>query len=167
MKLPFNFIARVEMKKMHTIGYEKLSIGEFIDILNAHKITTLIDVRQLPLSRKKGFSKNALKDALKDVGISYIHQRELGAPKEIRNSLRQNGDWQEYCEGYENVLAENNNVMKEIAKLSSKENTTLMCFERDYETCHRSLISTKMIQLNLIKDVKHLHPQTEKVVVEA
>ena len=152
---------------MHTIGYEKLSIGEFIDILSAHNVSTIVDVRHLPLSRKKGFSKNALKDALQEVGIKYVHKRSLGAPKTIRNNLRETGDWQEYCSGYEGVLNETKEVMQEIAEIVVEENAALLCFERDYTTCHRSLISTRMIELKLINSVKHLHPKIDEVVVQA
>ena len=43
-----------------TIGYEGLDIGAFMSLLAEHGIETVVDIRELPLSRKPGFSKKAL-----------------------------------------------------------------------------------------------------------
>jgi uncharacterized protein (DUF488 family) len=149
-----------------TIGYEGLSINEFIDILHAHGIKTVVDVRELPLSRKPGFSKKALSSALEQEGIIYIHMRNLGAPREVRHSLRENGSWTTYCRQYELVLDENKDCLAELQKLSNRFKIALLCFERDFSTCHRSLITNRMQQTGLLSKVRHLHPQKEKIVVD-
>jgi len=63
---------------LYTIGYEKRTIGEYIEILVTNDVALVIDVRKNPLSRKKGFSKKALASALSEVGIAYRHLPELG-----------------------------------------------------------------------------------------
>jgi len=63
--------------KLFTVGYEGRSIDELVDALRAAGVERLVDVRELPLSRRKGFSKTALGDTLRDAGIEYIHVRAL------------------------------------------------------------------------------------------
>ena len=45
-----------------TIGYEGLSLEEFFGLLREGRVERIVDVRQMPLSRKKGFSKNVLRE---------------------------------------------------------------------------------------------------------
>ena len=151
---------------IYTIGYEGLSIGQFVDILQAHAIDVLIDVRELPLSRKQGFSKNSLSLAVTNLDIQYIHMRELGAPRQIRHRLRATCDWIEYCKSYQNVLENQNEALINISNLSELHRVCLMCFEEDYQTCHRSLITSKMTSIGLIRKVNHLNPKREKAALE-
>ena len=52
-----------------TFGYEGLDIESFLAVLKKNGITLLVDVRELPLSRKKGFSKTALSAAAEKQGL--------------------------------------------------------------------------------------------------
>src|SRR3954471_22699032 len=65
---------------LFTIGYEGRALDELLAILRANKIDRLIDVRDLPLSRRRGFSKTPLGNAARDAGIEYVHLREAGNP---------------------------------------------------------------------------------------
>ena len=71
-----------------TIGYEGTTIDSFVAALRYASVDVLIDVRDLPLSRKKGFSKNGLAEILAASGIEYVHLRGLGDPKSGRNAAR-------------------------------------------------------------------------------
>ena len=57
-----------------SIGYEGRDVHEFSDLLKKHGVSLLVDVRLNPISRKTGFSKNALAKALEGVGIGYRHE---------------------------------------------------------------------------------------------
>jgi len=59
-------------------------------------VKTVVDVRELPVSRKKGFSKSAFCAALSAHGIAYLHMPALGCPKPIRNPYKVDGNWQTY-----------------------------------------------------------------------
>jgi uncharacterized protein (DUF488 family) len=63
-----------------TIGYEERSIDEFISRLKKFHINVLIDVREIPTSRKAGFSKKRLAEFLRSADIEYIHVKALGSP---------------------------------------------------------------------------------------
>ena len=54
-----------------TIGYERASLDDVVGALRAAGIRTLLDVRELPLSRRAGFSKSPLRAALQEAGIDY------------------------------------------------------------------------------------------------
>jgi len=58
-------------RQIATIGYEGTTIDAFIETLQRASITVLIDVREVALSRKKGFSKNQLASALAESGIEF------------------------------------------------------------------------------------------------
>ena len=76
------------VKQLFTVGYEGASIETFIANLRANKVKCVLDVREAPLSRKRGFSKTQLGRALNDADIRYIHLRELGTPKSVRDELK-------------------------------------------------------------------------------
>lgn len=73
------------MKKYEllTVDYEGHEIEGFIDLLKRFKVSRLIDVREIPLSRKRGFSKSVLKQRLDNENIEHIHIKALGFPGEM------------------------------------------------------------------------------------
>lgn len=128
----------------HTIGYEQNGPGAFLKLLKANQVEVIVDVRQMPLSRKKGFSKNQLRELLAVEGIDYRHVQTLGAPKTIRDRLRENGSWWEYAKGYEKVLASRHEDIRELIDFAEDRRICLLCFERKPEECHRSLVAKEM-----------------------
>ena len=78
---------------LFTLGYEGLTIEAFITRLQTAQVKTVVDVRELPLSRKKGFSKSAFCAALSAHGMAYLHAPALGCPKPIRNQYKVDGNW--------------------------------------------------------------------------
>ena len=69
---------------LFTLGYEGLTLEAFIARLQVAQVKTVVDVRELPLSRKKGFSKSAFCAALSAPGIAYLHAPALGCQKWLR-----------------------------------------------------------------------------------
>ena len=85
---------------LFTLGYEGLGIDAFIARLQAAQVKTVVDVRELPLSRKKGFLKSAFCAALSAHGMAYLHAPVLGCPKFIRNQYKADGNWQIYMRDF-------------------------------------------------------------------
>lgn len=133
---------------LFTFGYEGLDIQKFIDRLTTAGVTLVLDVRELPLSRKRGFSKRAFAEALKSAGIKYKHMPALGCPKPIRNSYKEDGDWARYCRRFIRYLKSQHEAVAEIATISRKTKACLVCFEADYRLCHRSLVAQAAAQLS-------------------
>ena len=142
---------------LYTIGYEGRDIGEFVDRLKEFKVTRLIDVREIPLSRKKGFSKTVLGQRLKDENIEYVHYKALGSPTEIRNKLRSDWDYDHFFKAFSAYLAGKMDVIEEVYEFLSDGTNCLMCFERMPEQCHRSCVARKIKERDgnglLIKDI--------------
>ena len=69
---------------IYTIGYEGLNIDSFMSLLRENGVETVVDIRELPLSRKPGFSKKVLASTLSASGFEYTHISDLGCPKPIR-----------------------------------------------------------------------------------
>lgn len=132
---------------IYTIGYEGIDVDRFLSLLREHDIETVVDIRELPLSRKPGFSKNALADMLNLSGLEYIHLPELGCPKPIRNRYRTDGNWKRYTEGFLKYLDTQDEALAQLTAMATVSNCALLCFEADHNYCHRSMVA------NAVKDI--------------
>jgi len=127
--------------KLFTIGYEGATMGEFLSALQNANVERVIDVRAVPNSRRPGFSKTPLKNALAEVGIDYFHLRALGTPAAGREAARA-GRKAELEEIYAGQL-ETPEAMAEGAQmldLATEKPSALLCYERDPACCHRTLL---------------------------
>ena len=93
------------VRPLFTIGYEGRALEDFLDALIAQGVETLVDVRELPISRKKGFSKSALTSAVEARGISYVHIPQLGSPRRLRHRLKEDWDSDSFFREYSEYLA--------------------------------------------------------------
>jgi len=130
--------------KLMTIGYEKTDSETFIATLKEAGVETLVDVRELPLSRKKGFSKTALTSVLRENGIDYVHIKSLGCPKQVRHEYKNDDNWDTYKKKFMAHLAAQNDALATLNQRISHEVCCLLCFEADPSSCHRSLVATRL-----------------------
>lgn len=128
-----------------TIGYEGVTLAEFIDALERARIATLIDVREVALSRKKGFSKSHLSAALEARGIRYVHLRALGDPKDGRLAARA-GNYAHFRKifGAHMRTAPARDALATAARLVTGSSSCLMCFEADPAQCHRTIVANAL-----------------------
>ena len=148
---------------LFTIGYEQLDATRLIAELRACGIHTLVDVRELPLSRKRGLSKNGLKQTLAENGIDYWHLHALGCPREIRHAYRADHDRRRYTSAFLAYLATQQEAVSELAQYVLDHRCALLCFEADAATCHRSYI-VDAVQQTLAPQplqIVHLRPQAK------
>lgn len=125
------------------VGYEGCSIDDFAANLAAQGVNRLVDVRMTPISRKRGFSKTALSQALATWGIRYEHRRELGNPKENRPGFGGTVDELEAARAvYATLLRrpESLAALDALAQAARSELVALLCFEADEGRCHRQLV---------------------------
>lgn len=128
-------------KRVCTVGYEGHDPESFVETLRKARIERVIDVRELPLSRKSGFSKSALAAGLKAAGIAYSHVKALGTPRAVRHAWKAGGSFDDFRRDYLAHLAENADAVEELERVASAERCALLCVERDVETCHRGLLA--------------------------
>ena len=124
-----------------SIGYElhKDHLA-FARHVRAAGVERLIDVRELPISRRRGYAKTALSQAMADAGVEYLHIKALGNPKPFRD-LYKSGNVQEGRRHYENhLLGEQRPALDGLIPLLREKRCALMCVEHDPTTCHRTVI---------------------------
>ncbi|MCB5175562.1 DUF488 domain-containing protein [Microvirga lenta] len=133
-------------KQVFTIGYEGADMDRFLTVLQDSGVSILADVRAVALSRKRGFSKSALKDALAGRDIGYQHFRQLGTPKEGRQAARA-GDGELmrriYCQEVLDTQPAQD-ALAELTVLAESRPVCLLCFERDPANCHRRVLAQRL-----------------------
>lgn len=146
-----------------SIGYERATVSDLIAALGAAGITCLVDVRDLPVSRRKGFAKTALAAALAEAGLGYRHLKALGNPKPGRDAARA-GRIAEYQRLYRAHLASEIGKagLAELVAIAEAEKACLMCLERDPARCHRSLILDALAETRALA-VEHLFAASDSL----
>lgn len=126
------------MADLFTIGYEGVAWAPFLATLQQAGVRQVIDVRQLPLSRRPGFSKRPLQAGLAEAGIGYVHLRALGTPPEGREANRRR-QWDRFWPIVEASLStlEAGVALEQAAELAGAQRSCLLCFEADPCICHR------------------------------
>lgn len=144
--------------ELYTIGYEGKVVQDFVQDLSDSSVEVLVDVREVPVSRKLGFSKTKLASFVNEAGIDYVHLKSLGSPKESRQKLKESGNFEEFSHEYLNHLAGGSEDLKDLEDLiSSGKRAALMCFERDHTRCHRTLLVSELMHgLGIKLQVYHL-----------
>ena len=143
---------------LHTIGYEGASLGAVIQALKGAGVRLLLDVRELPSSRRAGFSKSPLRASLEAEGIEYLHLKKLGTPKEGRianKAGRMNDFWSIVEQGLTRPEAQYELAL--AGSLALEKSTCLLCFEADHRTCHRLTVAAHLTAAHGFTQ-NHLHP---------
>jgi uncharacterized protein (DUF488 family) len=134
------------MDALSTIGYEGASLAQFLGALRAQRADLLLDVREAPVSRRPEFARKALAAALTDAGMAYRHQGRLGAPKPLRERLKQGGcSRDEFFAAYAEHLDGQRNLLDALVA-EPCGHVVLMCYERDVRECHRSVVARALEQ---------------------
>ena len=127
--------------RIFTIGYEAATMADFLAALTVAGVKRVIDVRALPLSRRPGFSKTALRGALAEAGIDYAHLRALGTPAAGREAARKDRHAElERIYAGQLELPEAIAAGAQMLALAAETPSALLCFEREPAGCHRSIL---------------------------
>ena len=144
---------------LYTIGYEGISLEQYLNKLIQNNVKMLCDVRKNSLSMKYGFSKGQLQKACESLGIAYVHIPDLGIDSDKRQSLNSQSDYDRLFKQYEKTtLLENKKAIRTVLDLLKKnERIALTCFEAHQCQCHRGTLAKAITQLPEWKyELKHL-----------
>lgn len=132
---------------LFTIGYEAAGFAGVLAALQGAGVRTVIDVRDLPLSRRAGFSKGTLSASLAEAGIAYVHLKALGTPKDGRTAARQH-DYRRFWDIVEQRLQspEAQSALHSAADLALHQPCALLCFEADPKLCHRRRVAEMLVE---------------------
>jgi len=130
---------------LYTIGHSTRPLQDFISVLKAHQIQTLVDIRAFPMSRRlPHFNSEALEKELNNAGLSYLWIKELGGRRKRRleespNIALRNESFRNYADYM--LSPEFHRVAAEVETLAAKSRTAIMCAEMLFFRCHRMLVS--------------------------
>jgi uncharacterized protein (DUF488 family) len=144
---------------LFTIGYEGISLEEYLNRLIRNDVKLLVDVRNNPLSMKYGFSKSQLKRFCENLGIAYLHFPEVGIQSEQRQELNTQSNYDELFEDYkEKNLTKTQKTQLEILNLLKKhQRIALTCFEANICQCHRKPLAEAITALPGFEyELKHI-----------
>lgn len=134
---------------LFTIGYEGISLEEYLNKLIINGIKLLCDVRKNSLSMKYGFSKSQLKNACDGVGIHYEHVPELGIDSDKRQELNSQSDYDLLFRQYRNEVLKKTATQQEhiLQLLKTHRRVALTCFEANIYQCHRKHLAEAITSL--------------------
>ncbi len=165
------FLTKGELKKIETqrvqktetilftIGYEGITLEQYINKLIINDIKVLCDVRKNPMSMKFGFSKNQLMQACNGVGIEYLHIPEVGIENDKRQTLNTQADYDRLFVYYKkNILMNGAGKQRELFELlKNKKRIALTCFEANIEQCHRKHLAESILKMDGFNhEIKHI-----------
>jgi len=129
---------------MLTIGHSNRPLPEFLEMLRAHRVDLLVDVRTMPRSRHNPqFNRDALPDSLAAAGIAYEHMPGLGGLRHARPDSPNTG-WRNLSfRGYADYMQtpEFASNLQALQDLEAGRTAAIMCAESVPWRCHRSLIA--------------------------
>jgi len=144
---------------LFTIGYEGISLEEYLVRLLKNDVKVLVDVRNNPLSMKYGFSKSQLKKYCASLGIGYVHIPEVGIQSDQRQQLNTQHDYDKLFAIYrKDNLSKTTAYQNEILELLKQhKRIALTCFEANICQCHRKHLAEAIQNLPAFEfEVKHI-----------
>ncbi len=136
------------MPELYTIGYAGAAQAALLQTLVFHDVQTLLDIRELPQSRKPGLSKTALGLAATEYGLQYAHIRALGTPRNIRYRRKIDHDETAFREGFLEYLATQDAATQALAARAQQERCCLLCYEADPRECHRWFVAERAAEIS-------------------
>lgn len=142
---------------VYTIGHSTHSLDEFVEMLRAHGVERLVDVRTMPRSRHNPqFNRETFSEALHNRRLSYRHLPALGGLRRPhRDSI--NTAWRnDSFRGYADYMQtpEFDAALQQLLDLAREKPTAIMCAEAVPWRCHRSLIGDALVAIgHVVRDI--------------
>lgn len=146
-----------------TIGHSNRSLSDFIDLLKAHAVTCLVDIRTVPRSRHNPqYNLDTLPASLKAVGIDHAHMAGLGGLRHARADSPNKGWRTPGFQGYADYMqsAEFEKALQVLVELAKSQRVAVMCAEALPWRCHRSLLSDALSVRGIA--VEHITSKTRR-----
>jgi uncharacterized protein (DUF488 family) len=134
-----------------TIGHSTRAIEELLLLLTEFRVTTLVDVRRFPASRRHPhFNGPALAHALRETGIAYSHEVDMGGRREpVPDSG--NTAWRvSGFRGYADHMATAAfraalDRLQQLAAGAAAGPPAILCAEAVPWQCHRQMIADALV----------------------
>jgi len=147
----------MQKPSIFTVGHSTRSIIEFVELLHAHSVEEIVDVRSIPMSRHNPqFNTDTLKDSLRQEHIRYRHLANLGGLRHSKKDSINLGWRNASFRGFADYMATPgfSKGLEALTKIASKRTTAIMCAEAVPWRCHRSLIADALSKKGwAVKDI--------------
>jgi uncharacterized protein (DUF488 family) len=146
---------------LYTIGHSRHSIEQLLQLLEASRVSKLVDVRRSPFSRfNPQFNRDRLADSLLQHEITYWHLEELGGLRDPAGNARSaNTAWRNpFLRSYADYAQTKpfRDALQALCHAAEQQACAIMCAEADWRQCHRQIISDYLIVRDV--DVQHILP---------
>lgn len=136
------------MRTVYSIGHSNRTWESFLELLRAHGIRRVVDVRTIPRSRRNPqFSRETLAPKLRSARIGYVHLPKLGglrhATKDSPNAGWRNASFRGYADYMQTPQYEKG--LERLTRMAKQKRTAMMCAEAVPWRCHRSLIADSLV----------------------
>jgi len=131
-----------------TIGHSTHPLELFVEILKAHGVEQLVDVRSVPKSQRvPQFNAESLSVALPEQDIAYVRLKALGGLRHTTKKSINTGWRNASFRGYADYMATEDfrQGISRLLELASQKRTAIMCAEAVPWRCHRSLIGDALL----------------------
>ena len=132
-----------KMGTIFSIGHSTRSWEDFLEVLRAHRIKRIVDVRSIPRSRRNPqFNREVLGKKLRGARIAYVHSPRLGGLRRARRDSPNMGWRNTSFRGFADYMQtrEFEAGLQRLIQLSKHKRSAIMCAEAVPWRCHRSLI---------------------------
>ena len=133
---------------VYTVGHSTRSFEELVELLRAHGVERLVDVRTIPRSRRNPqFNRDTLGQALRNRRIAYRHMPGLGGLRRTHADSINKGWRNTSFRGYADYMQTEDfeEALERLIGLAEDKATAIMCAEAVPWRCHRSLIADALI----------------------
>ena len=165
------------MANLYSIGHSTREWEEFVEVLKAHSVEALADIRSFPMSRRlPHFNRESLERSLPQAGIGYVWMQSLGGrrPKLLQDSPNialRNQSFRNYADYM--LTSAFQQGMVELLSLAERTRTAYMCAERLWFRCHRMLVSDwlvahghEVLHINGVEPAKRHELMPEARIIE-
>jgi uncharacterized protein (DUF488 family) len=140
-----------------TVGHSTRSIDEFVELLRAHGVKGIVDIRSIPRSRNNPqFNADALEHSLQENHMSYRQIKELGGLRHARKDSLNLGWRNVPFRGFADYMAtsEFSEGLESLIEVAKAKETAIMCAEAEPWRCHRSLIGDALTKKGwMVRDI--------------
>jgi uncharacterized protein (DUF488 family) len=155
----------LSISRILTIGHSTRTIEDFTDLLRAHGVQLVVDIRTVPRSRRNPqFNEDTLAASLKESGIDYVRLKELGGLRHPRKDSQNMGWRNASFRGFADYMQTQDFEagINELIRLARDRTVSIMCAEALPWRCHRSLVADALLARGIkVEHIMTLKKQTE------
>jgi uncharacterized protein (DUF488 family) len=143
-----NWYTRQLPPMIYTVGHSTRRFDELVELLRAHGVERLVDIRRIPYSRfNPQFNREEMERGMPATGILYEHLEALGGRRPPQEVIDRAKSCSERSRGFSEYMKSDvfRHGLERIIALSASEEIALMCAEANPAHCHRYWVADALV----------------------